>query len=186
MRVIVINPWDQSVTEAKHTGNYKDFYRLLSGPTLEGLPDAEINCFDIAQIGDPSGHIMFVDDEGLYGDPQAYFTLGADGNVFAGRGVIACGGHGEDDRIDAQGGRLRAMQEAGHAKQPHGDEPGKQQRERDLDALRRRFNEIPDEIARESEHIRSRFANPSVRLFPVAVTWLIPRRAVHAVAGGRA
>ena len=97
MRVIVINPWDQSVTEAKHSGDYKDYYRLLSGPTLEGLPDAEINCFDIAQIGDPSGHIMFVDDEGLYGDPQAYFTLGADGNVFAGRGVIACGGHGEDE-----------------------------------------------------------------------------------------
>lgn len=67
-----------------------------------------------------------------------------------------------------------------------GDEPGRQQRERDLDALRRRFNEIPDEIARESEHIRSRFANPSARLFPVAVTWLIPRRAVHAVTGGKA
>jgi superfamily II DNA or RNA helicase len=67
-----------------------------------------------------------------------------------------------------------------------GDEPGKQQRERDLDALRRRINENPDEIARESEHIRSRFANPSARLFPVAVTWLIPRRAVHAVTGGKA
>ncbi|QHE76131.1 DISARM system SNF2-like helicase DrmD [Hydrogenophaga sp. PBL-H3] len=67
-----------------------------------------------------------------------------------------------------------------------GDEPGRHQRERDLDALRRRFNEIPDEIARESEHIRSRFANPSARLFPVAVTWLIPRRAVHAVTGGKA
>ncbi|MBX9794209.1 MAG: helicase, partial [Burkholderiaceae bacterium] len=67
-----------------------------------------------------------------------------------------------------------------------GDEPGRQQRERDLDALRRRFNEIPDEIARESEHIRSRFANPSARLFPVAVTWLIPRRDVHAVTGGKA
>jgi len=67
-----------------------------------------------------------------------------------------------------------------------GDDPGKQQRERDLDALRRRFNEIPDEIARESEHIRSRFANPSARLFPVAVAWLIPRRAVHAVTGGKA
>jgi len=66
-----------------------------------------------------------------------------------------------------------------------GDDPGRQQRERDLDALRRRFNEIPDEIVRESEHIRSRFANPSARLFPVAVTWLIPRRAVHAVSGGK-
>lgn len=67
-----------------------------------------------------------------------------------------------------------------------GDEPGKQQRERDLSALSRRFNEIPEEIQRESEHLRSRFANPTARLFPVAVTWLIPRRAVLEVTGGRA
>lgn len=67
-----------------------------------------------------------------------------------------------------------------------GDEPGKQQRERDLSALRRRFNEIPEEIQRESEHLRSRFTNPTARLFPVAVTWLIPRRAVLEVTGGRA
>lgn len=66
-----------------------------------------------------------------------------------------------------------------------GDEPGKQQRERDLAALRRRLGEIPEEIARESEHIRSRFANPSARLFPVAVTWLIPRRAVLEITGGK-
>lgn len=66
------------------------------------------------------------------------------------------------------------------------DAHGKQQRERDLSALRRRLVEIPTEIERESEHIRSRFANPSARLFPVAVTWLIPRRAVFEITGGRA
>jgi hypothetical protein len=66
------------------------------------------------------------------------------------------------------------------------DEPGKQQRERDLAALRRRFNEIPDEIEREAAHIRSRFRSPSARLFPVAVTWLIPRRAVLEITGRRA
>jgi len=68
-----------------------------------------------------------------------------------------------------------------------GDDPtGKQQRERDLAALRRRLKEIPEEIKRESDHIRSRFQNPSARLFPVAVTWLIPRKAVLEVTGGRA
>ena len=67
-----------------------------------------------------------------------------------------------------------------------GDEPGKHQRERDLAALRRRMQEIPEEIQRESGHIRSRFANPAARLFPVAVTWMIPRRAVLEVTGGRA
>ena len=67
-----------------------------------------------------------------------------------------------------------------------GDEPGKQQRERDVAALRRRIKEIPDEIERESAHIRSRFRDPSARLFPVAVTWLIPRRAVLEIVGGKA
>lgn len=66
------------------------------------------------------------------------------------------------------------------------DTQGKQQRERDLAALRRRLKEIPEELQRESEHIRSRFANPSARLFPVAVTWLIQRRAVLEIPGGRA
>jgi hypothetical protein len=51
--------------------------------------------------------------------------------------------------------------------------------------LRRRVSEIPGEIERESAHIRSRFRNPSARLFPVAVTWLIPRRAVLAITVGR-
>jgi superfamily II DNA or RNA helicase len=66
-----------------------------------------------------------------------------------------------------------------------GDEPGQQQRERDLAALRRRVKEIPAEIERESDHIRSRFTNPSARLFPVAVTWLIPRKAVLEITGGK-
>jgi hypothetical protein len=65
-----------------------------------------------------------------------------------------------------------------------GDEPGQQQRERDLAALRRRLKEIPEEIDRESSYIRFRFASPSARLFPVAVTWLIPRKAVLEVTGG--
>jgi len=64
------------------------------------------------------------------------------------------------------------------------DEPGKEQRERDLAALRNRLKEIPGEMDRESSYIRSRFANPSDRLFPVAVTWLIPRKAVLEVTGG--
>ena len=66
-----------------------------------------------------------------------------------------------------------------------GDEPGKRQRENDLAALRRRIKEIPEEIQRESDHIRSRFSNPSARLFPVAVTWLIPRKAVLEITRSR-
>jgi hypothetical protein len=98
MRVIVINPWNQTVTEADHNGDYRDYYRLLSGPTLEDYPDASVNCFDITPVGDPDGHIMFVDDEGLLAEVQAHFVLGTSGATFAGRGVIARSDGGEDEK----------------------------------------------------------------------------------------
>jgi len=60
------------------------------------------------------------------------------------------------------------------------------QRDRDLAALRRRLNEIPGEIEKESAHLRDRYRKPSARLFPVAVTYLIPRKQVLAGAEGRA
>lgn len=97
MRVIIINPWDQTVTEDQHNGDYRDYYRLLSGPTLEGLPDSEVSCFCITELGDKAGHVLFVDDEGLFAEPQAFFTLGTQGATFAGRGVIARSDGGEDE-----------------------------------------------------------------------------------------
>ena len=32
-----------------------------------------------------------------------------------------------------------------------------------------------DELVKETSHLRSRYENPKARLFPVAVTYLIPR-----------
>ena len=61
----------------------------------------------------------------------------------------------------------------------------KAQRDRDLGALRRRLEEIPSEIQREAENLRARFRNPTARLFPVAVTYLIPERAIVELRGGR-
>ncbi|MCB0104939.1 MAG: SWF/SNF helicase family protein, partial [Caldilineaceae bacterium] len=43
-------------------------------------------------------------------------------------------------------------------------------------ALRRRLEQIPAEIEQEMALIRSRYADPQPRLFPVAVTFLIPDR----------
>lgn len=97
MRVIVINPWDQTITEAEHNGNYRDYYRLLSGDTRDDCAPAKVGTFALAYIGDPDQHIMFVDDEGLFCDPQAYFMLGGQSAVFAGRGVIARSDGGEDE-----------------------------------------------------------------------------------------
>jgi hypothetical protein len=47
--------------------------------------------------------------------------------------------------------------------------------ERDLDALRRRLAVIPADVERETAAIRTRYAAPAPRLFPAAVTFLVPR-----------
>jgi len=57
------------------------------------------------------------------------------------------------------------------------------QEDRNLDALRRRAEAIPDEIVQECALIDRRYADPAVRLFPVAVAFLVPEREVRV--GGR-
>ena len=46
--------------------------------------------------------------------------------------------------------------------------------ERNRDFLAARLAELPAELARETEAIRLRYADPQPRLFPVAVTFLVP------------
>jgi ERCC4-related helicase len=60
------------------------------------------------------------------------------------------------------------------------DDPEQERFERNKDAMRARAKEIPEEIKRETAAIRARFANPQARMFPVAVTFLVPQR----MAGG--
>lgn len=50
----------------------------------------------------------------------------------------------------------------------------REQFERDVQALRRRLDEIPDEIEREVAAIARRYANPVPRIFPAALTILVP------------
>lgn len=50
----------------------------------------------------------------------------------------------------------------------------REQLRRDIDALRRRLETIPEDIEIETEAIRRRFADPEPRLFPAAVTILLP------------
>jgi superfamily II DNA or RNA helicase len=56
------------------------------------------------------------------------------------------------------------------------DDPEQERYERNKDAMRARVKEIPDEIKHETEAIRERFADPQARMFPVAVTFLIPEK----------
>jgi ERCC4-related helicase len=56
------------------------------------------------------------------------------------------------------------------------DDPEKEQFERNRDFLRAWAKAIPAEIERETAAIRSRYADPQPRMFPVAVTFLVPER----------
>ena len=51
----------------------------------------------------------------------------------------------------------------------------REQLQRNRDFLIARAEEIPAEIARETESLRRRFAGPEPRVFPVAVEFLVPR-----------
>ena len=46
--------------------------------------------------------------------------------------------------------------------------------ERDREALRARLDAIPDEIVAEQRGVARRYADPRHRLFPAAVTLLVP------------
>jgi len=56
----------------------------------------------------------------------------------------------------------------------------REQLERNMDSLKERVERIPEEIERETAAIRARYADLTPRLFPVAVTYLVPER----LAGG--
>lgn len=60
----------------------------------------------------------------------------------------------------------------------------KQQRERDISNLNVRLNQLPEELVRETEHLRARYRDPRPRVFPVAVTFLVPPRAVSILQKG--
>jgi DNA-binding NtrC family response regulator len=52
--------------------------------------------------------------------------------------------------------------------------------ERNMDALRARLREIPAEIERETAAAAAGFSNLQSRMYPVAVTFLVPRRVAKA------
>lgn len=52
----------------------------------------------------------------------------------------------------------------------------REQLERNMRSLEARAEQIPQEIEQEVAAIRSRFSDPTARLFPLAVTYLIPQK----------
>jgi len=53
--------------------------------------------------------------------------------------------------------------------------PERDQLERNIEALERRVDEIPEEIERERAAVSARYADPTPRLFPAAVEFIVPR-----------
>lgn len=95
MRVILIDPWNQTIFATSKLDGYRDYYRLLSGASPEGLRHTRVDCFDITMVNSPANHLLVVDDEGFLKAEQAFFHL--DGRTFAGRGVLVGGGAGEEE-----------------------------------------------------------------------------------------
>ena len=54
--------------------------------------------------------------------------------------------------------------------------PEREQLELNMQSLRTRLQQIPAEIERETANLRARYRNPTPRLFPVTVTFLVPKK----------
>jgi hypothetical protein len=54
----------------------------------------------------------------------------------------------------------------------------REQFDRNVNSLKARAEQIPQEIEQETDLIRKRFENPTARLFPLAVTFLIPQKLI--------
>jgi hypothetical protein len=63
--------------------------------------------------------------------------------------------------------------------------PEQEQLARNRNSLQHRLEQIPAEITQEAAAIRARYADPTPRLFPVAVTYLVPEKLAHETGGRR-
>ena len=77
MRIILVNPFDETVKEGVYGGDYREISDLLGCRT-----------FTVVSIDEDND--LYVDDEGLFGVAnQRYFRLkGLDWGTFAGMGLI--------------------------------------------------------------------------------------------------
>jgi hypothetical protein len=73
MKAFLINPFDKTVSEVDYSGDYKDIYKLIN---------AEL--FDVVYID--GNNAIYVDDEGLFKNEQAFFQVGY--AMLAGYGLV--------------------------------------------------------------------------------------------------
>jgi len=89
MQAILINPFDKTIEEVDYSGDWRDISSLL-----------ECDIFTTAYFDDTDDSV-YVDDEGLYVEDQAFFTIGDYPQPLAGRGLIL-GCNDEGDSVDCK------------------------------------------------------------------------------------
>jgi len=93
VRVILVNPFDQTIKEAVYGGDYREIYDLI-----------ECRTFDVVSLSDSVE--LYVDDDGLLVEGnQRYFEYKGLG-TFAGKGLIMS----HDDEGDSKATTLDLME----------------------------------------------------------------------------
>lgn len=91
MRGFLINPFERTLTEVDYDGDFHSIYKLCDYSTFVIVNDHPLPQLDV-----------FVDDEGLFKEAQAFFTWGDYPQPLSGKGLIL--GHdlsGESVAVDA-------------------------------------------------------------------------------------
>lgn len=91
---ILIDPHAQTVQSVEWNGDYKHIYQLI-----------DCDCYDVARIN-KHGDGVFVDDEGLYKENQAFFVVDGYPQPLAGKGLIL--------GVDAEGESVAPNVALGH------------------------------------------------------------------------
>jgi hypothetical protein len=73
MKAFLIDPFEKSISEVDYSGDYNDIYKLI---------DAQL--FDVVYID--GNNCIYVDDEGLFRNDQAFFQVGY--AMLAGYGLV--------------------------------------------------------------------------------------------------
>jgi hypothetical protein len=84
VKAILIDPFTRTISDAEYDGNYETIYRLI-----------DCECFDAVTIN-KNGETVWVDDEGLFKEDQAFFMIAGYPDPLAGKGlVLRTNRHGE-------------------------------------------------------------------------------------------
>jgi hypothetical protein len=80
MKAILIDPYNQTITEVKYDGNYKTIQKIIG-----------CAIFDIARFDDDSGNALYIDDEGMFSVENrklfAFYPATGAPTILAGRGL---------------------------------------------------------------------------------------------------